>query len=95
MPSKLTNALRGRNNFQRADLRKLEEPEISVAEAHGLKPPALTAAQRAGQNAIAAVAADRFDRDILGQEKYRQEKADYEKQRDDALWQKIQARRTI
>jgi hypothetical protein len=94
MGNKLTDALRG-GNFKPANVRQIEEPTISKAEAAGLRPPPLSAAQREGINAASAVAGNKFSDYIATRERYEREKAEYERKLDDALWARIQARRIV
>lgn len=88
-PDKLKTAL---NNFKRHDLRVIDEPQVSVAEHRGLKPPPLSNAQRAGFAVEGALAAGKFNAKIAAAERFREEKAEFEKKRDDAIFQRIQSK---
>jgi hypothetical protein len=93
MTNKLTSALgRAANNFQRGDVRQVEQQEISVADAMGLREP-ISAEMKAGVKAIGTAEGIKFNGRIATYERWKSEKAAYEKQRDDELWRKIQARR--
>jgi hypothetical protein len=91
MGNKVTDAIA--SNFRRADTRVLAEPQISRAEAAGLRPPPLSAEQKSGLSATANLARQRFDALTKSHERYEKERADYERSRDDAIWAKVLARR--
>ena len=61
------------------------------ADAAGLKE--LGPEQIAGARAAGAAAGKIFDAKIAAVERYQQERADYIKQRDEAIWRKIEERR--
>jgi hypothetical protein len=90
MGNKVTEAI---NNFRRADTRTVEPEQPSVADALGLKPPPLSAQQKAGLSAEAALAKQRFEASVAAHEKYKKERADYEAARDDQIWKRVLARR--
>jgi hypothetical protein len=94
MSNKVTAAVqRAAGNFQRADVAQVDEPQISRAEAAGLSEPALSREQRAGVNVEATLAGTKFQAGLAAHEQFKQEKADYEKQRDDAIWADVLRRR--
>ena len=96
MTNKVTAAVeRARSNFQRADVRAVEQPTISKADALGIPEPRLTASQKAGWEAAGAVAGEQWEKKILAQERYEKDKAAWEKSRDDAIWAAVQARRSV
>jgi hypothetical protein len=93
MTNKLTEAVsRAANNFQRADVRKVEPPPISKAEAMGIPEPPMSEAHRQGLG-VAGALAGKYLQSLAGTEQYLAERADHEKKIDDALWTQIQARR--
>jgi hypothetical protein len=80
------------NNFRSGAVREVEAHQPSKAEAMGLKPPMLSNEAKAGLAAQAALASSRLENKIAAQAAYKQERLDYEKQRDDAIWQQIRER---
>jgi hypothetical protein len=96
MSNKVTDAVaRARNTFVRGDIVTHDEPAISKADAYHVPEPRLNAAQKAGYAAAEAIAGERFERGILAQERYRKDKAAWQKSQDDALWAKIMASRMV
>jgi hypothetical protein len=65
----------------------------SKAQAIGLKPPSLTPEQIAGQRVESLIVSQQTAEKVKALEKFKAEKAAFEKARDDALWAKIDARR--
>lgn len=70
-----------------------QPPTPNKADAFGIKPPALTPAQREGNHVEAVLAGQRLSERLSAYEVYRAEREAYEKTRDEALWKKIEARR--
>jgi hypothetical protein len=96
MPNKVVDAVaRAKNNFVRGDIRVLEEPTVSKAEALGIHEPPMSSAQKAGWEAAGAVAGEQWERKIATQENYEREKRAWEKQRNDQIWAAVQARRIV
>jgi hypothetical protein len=81
-------------SFRRGNETVVERETPSKADVLGIKPPALSDEQKAGLAVEAAIGADRLEAKLAAHEKYAKEKAEYERQRDDAIWQKVQSRRT-
>ena len=82
------------NNFRRGDVRSIEPELPSKAAAMGIPEPPLTREQRAGHAAEATLAKQKWQQKIAAHENYLAEKAKYEKERDEAIWARVQARRS-
>jgi hypothetical protein len=80
-------------NFRRNNEHLVEKDQLSRADALGVKPPALNEEQKAGLAAEARIVGGRTQAKIAAHAQYAKEKAEYEKARDNAIWQKIEARR--
>jgi hypothetical protein len=72
---------------------RYEKPMPSKAEALAISPPPLTAEQKAGQRAMNLLAAKQLAEKVESQERYESERAEYEAERDAAIWKGIEARR--
>jgi hypothetical protein len=92
MSNKVTTAVkRAADNFASGDIQPTDGPAISEAQARGLPEPVMSAPEKAGINVRTQLAA-RYLTSLNAHEKFMQEKADYLKARDDALYSAIQAR---
>jgi len=77
----------------REPVQRHEKRQASTAEALGIKPPALSPEQKAGARVEAAIAGQRFAERLEAQERFNRERADYERERDEAIWKRVEARR--
>jgi hypothetical protein len=91
MPNKVTNAI---NHFTSKGTHPTPAAEPSVAEALGLNAPAPSQEQLAGIRLEAALARKRTAA-LEAQEKFLQERRDYQQKKEDALWKQILARQTV
>jgi hypothetical protein len=88
-PNKVTEAI---NHFTSRGVQPTPGYKPSRAESLGLKPPAPSAEQLDGLLVEARLSANRNAAIAAGQEKYQQEKREFEAARDAAVWARIQAR---
>ena len=93
MSNKVAKAIA--NNFRRADTRVVEEQQPGVADKLDLKAPPLSTERRAGNSVAAALASQQREAFAAGTERYKREKADYEKQRHNAILARVEARRLL
>ena len=65
------------------------------AESLGITPPNLSDVEMTGERANAQIASRQLTAKVAAQEQYRKERAAYEHARDEALWKRIEARRSM